>query len=281
LKRRFTFKYTVSQPLAVTACDLLAANTGLSKRVVKDAMAKGAVWLRRARRTGGGKSRRLRRASMALRAGDHIELYYDADLLASSCPLATCRFNDQHYSIWYKPAGLLTQGTQFGDACSLLRQAEQAAGPGRPVYPVHRLDREAQGLVLLAHSSRAAAALSRLFQDNAVEKRYRVQVLGRPADHARVDTPLDGKSAQTEYWLCDYDLETNVATLDVAIHSGRLHQIRRHLAGIGHPVMGDPRYGEGNKNTSGMRLLAASLSFSCPLSGRPRSFALDAHELAF
>jgi tRNA pseudouridine32 synthase/23S rRNA pseudouridine746 synthase len=244
-------------------------------------MAKGAVWLRRTRRTGRAKTLRLRRASSTLSAGDHIEMYYDADILAQSCPAADRRFDSEHYSVWYKPAGLLTQGTQFGDACSLLRQAEHVAGGGRQMYLVHRLDREAQGLVLVAHSSRAAATLSRLFQDNTVDKSYRVQVLGHPSEHGCIDTPLDGKVAQTKYWLRAHDAVTDVATLDVVIRSGRLHQIRRHLAGIGHPIMGDPRYGEGNKNTAGMRLIASALSFECPFAGRSRHFALEAHELAF
>lgn len=53
----------------------------------------------------------------------------------------------------------------------------------------------------------------------------------------------------------------NTSLLEVSIETGRLHQIRRHLAAIGHPVMGDPRYGEGNKNADGLKLVASRISF--------------------
>jgi len=68
--------------------------------------------------------------------------------------------------------------------------------------------------------------------------------------------------------------EQHSATLELIIHTGRRHQIRRHLALIGHPVLGDPRYGTGNKNTAGLQLTAVALSFVCPLRKRAVAFAV-------
>ena len=74
-------------------------------------------------------------------------------------PLQPDLISDQYrYSVWHKPVGLMTQGTGFGDHCSLLRQAELFFKSRRGVFPVHRLDREAAGIVILAHDKKATAS---------------------------------------------------------------------------------------------------------------------------
>ena len=83
---------------------------------------------------------------------------------------------------------------------------------------------------------------------------------------------LGGKPAITEYKAVSYDPPSNTTQVDVIIRTGRKHQIRRHFEMIGFPVMGDPRYGEGNKNTEGMKLTATVLEFECPISGKYRVF---------
>jgi len=258
-----SFKVTVSSEGLSGAGDILAAHTGISKAKIKDAMNKGAVWITRPR----GKRVRLRRATAQVRQGDVLELFYDGKLLALDPPHARCISDKNHYSVWFKPAGLLTQGTNYGDHCSLARQAELYFNHKRPVFLVHRIDREASGVVLLAHSRDAASKLSVLFQNNRVNKRYRIEVLGDLAGKSQsgiIELPLDGKSALTHYEVVSYDPEKRTSVVDVVIKTGRLHQIRRHFSMIGYPVMGDPRYGRGNKNARGMMLEAVSLGFTCP-----------------
>jgi hypothetical protein len=157
-----------------TACAVLAARSGLSKIRVKDAMQKGAAWLTSKR----GKRRRIRRATTAVVPGDRLALYYDAAILAAKPPRARMVADRRDYSVWFKPAGLMTQGTDFGDHCCLLRQVDVFFRSRRPVFPVHRLDREAAGILLLAHSKSAAAKLSRLFRNRSIAKHYRAEVLG-------------------------------------------------------------------------------------------------------
>jgi len=254
--------------------DFLAVHTGLTKTRIKDAMAKGAVWMKKA----GGRRSRVRRSSAVVRPGDRLELFYDAHLLSVVPPEPTLIADRTAYSVWLKPSGLLTQGTNYGDHCSLLRQVEIAFQNSRKVFPVHRIDREAAGLVLIAHTKKAAADLSALFRENSVRKRYRVQVLGNLSlrgTRGSIDLPLDGKSASTSYVFDSYDEATNTSTLTVEIGSGRLHQIRRHYHQIGHPVMGDPRYGTGNKNAEGLKLVACELEFDCPVQGEVVRFSLD------
>lgn len=259
------------------AADLLASLSGLSKTRIKDAMEKGGVWLGRAGARGG--PRRLRRATAELRIGDRLSLYFDPQVLSTRPPQARLVENRGHYSVWYKPPGLLAQGTRFADHCALTRQAELCLGATRKVFAVHRLDREAQGYMLLAHTRDAAARLSRLFREGRIEKRYRVEVLGRPEPDGVIDLPLDGKAARTCFRRLRYDGERHRSVLDVVLDTGRLHQIRRHLEAVGHPVIGDPRYGRGNKDREGMRLIAYALRFRCPYSKQPVCFQLTEAEI--
>ncbi|MCK9294056.1 MAG: RluA family pseudouridine synthase [Desulfobulbaceae bacterium] len=263
---KFTTEITVAPDDPRTACELLARQTGLSKGRIKDAMAKGAVWLKKKK----GKLQRLRRATAPMQPGYRLAIHYDAVLLALVPPQARCVSDQGHYSVWEKPAGLMAQGNQYGDHCALLRQAELFFKPQRQVFLVHRLDREATGLMLIAHSREAASQLSRLLQQNLIAKRYQVQVLGNIfiRQGNTIDLALDGKTALTEYQPLSFDAATNTSKVVVWIRTGRLHQIRRHFALIGHPVMGDPRYGSGNKNKEGLRLKADQLRFICPFAKR-------------
>ncbi|MGE5300609.1 MAG: RluA family pseudouridine synthase [Acidobacteriota bacterium] len=256
-----------------TACDLLAEKSGLSKGRIKDAMNKGAVWLKGKR----GGMKRLRRASTRLRQGSHIELYYDKDILSCTPPVANCLEDRIAYSAWHKPAGLMSQGTKYGDHCSLLRQAELFFSPPREAFLVHRLDREVLGVMLIAHTARAAAELSALFERHLIVKKYRAEVLGLIGEtgvRSTIEIPLDGKAAVTEYRVLSNDPEKNRSAVEIIIKTGRLHQIRRHFDMIGHPVMGDPRYGKGNKNTEGIKLAAVSLEFLCPVARKRVCFSL-------
>ncbi len=262
---KFSITKTVSDNTSPQACDFVAGHAGLSKARIKDAMNKGAVWLTR---KGQGRIR-LRKATYLLKKDDTLELHYDPKVLATKPPSSSCLADYTHYSVWFKPANLLTQGTDYGDHASLLRQVETFFTPWRQAYPVHRLDREAEGLLLVAHSSEAAGRLSKLFQAHKIIKRYRVDVLGLPENaEGLMNEPLDGKEAITRYQVVCRHPDTNTATLLAEIETGRLHQIRRHLAGAGHPVMGDPRYGSGNKDGKPMRLTACELEWICPFTGR-------------
>ncbi len=269
--QKFSLKQAVSIDDPKTACDFLVKHTGLSKNRIKDTMNKGAVWIRKEK----GKQYRIRRATATLKTGDYLSIYYDDKLLALSPLRPECIGDQRRYSVWFKPAGLMSQGTKYGDHCSLLRQAELFFKSRRKVFPVHRLDREASGIVLIAHDKTAAGKLSRLFRSQKIIKRYRARVLGnltaqRP--QGKIDLPLDDKPAVTEFAVTDYDPDSNISSVDIIIHTGRKHQIRRHFDAIGFPVMGDPRYGKGNKNNSGLKLMATALEFHCPFNDKDLVF---------
>lgn len=254
----------------VRAIDALAAHTGLPRGRIKDALNKGAVWLR-----AGSREQRLRRATKTLRRGERLALYYDEALLQLEPPTPELIADEKSYSLWYKPAGMLAQGTHFGDHCALLRACEKYFEPVRECFLVHRLDREAEGLMLIAHTRKAAEAFSTLWQQRSISKAYTVVVEGRAGaigDSRRIDEPLDGKPSSTEFTVIALDGESNRSTLAVELITGRKHQIRRHMAGLGLPVVGDYRYGRGGEK---LALRAVSLKFRCPLSGVEKSYRRD------
>ncbi|HEY0893511.1 MAG TPA: RluA family pseudouridine synthase [Cellvibrio sp.] len=261
------FEFTVTQA-EQTALDLLAEGTGLSKQRIKDAMNKGAVWW-----TLKGKTLRLRRATKVLYKGSKIQFFYDEQVLARKPESANLIYDGGNYSIWFKPAGMLSQGSQWGDHCSILRWVEVNGQPNeglrqRECFLVHRLDADAMGLIILAHDSQSAAKLSTLFQARDMRKFYQAWVVDDcdvPTTGLTLNYELDGKSAISH--IKKIRVENNKTLLDVHIETGRKHQIRRHLANIGHPIVGDKLYG--SKSPSGLQLLAYRLEFVCPNTKQP------------
>ncbi|MEJ1383870.1 MAG: RNA pseudouridine synthase [Candidatus Sedimenticola sp. (ex Thyasira tokunagai)] len=257
-----------------TAVNLLAQASGLSKQRIKSAMQKGAVWL-----TSGKNTRRLRRQAKTMKAGDKLHLYYDESILNAEPLPAQLIADEGAYSVWYKPYGMFSQGSKWGDHCTLYRWAEQHLTPQRNAFIVHRLDRAATGLVLLAHQKKAATALANLFQQRAINKRYMVVVHGRfsAADSATtIDSEIDGRQACTHAKLIEYDPESDRSLLDITIETGRKHQIRAHLAGIGFPVVGDRLHG-GEADAEDLQLTAYHLSFTCPLGNGDKLYTLPSH----
>lgn len=263
---RFELKIPVQQGSA-NAIDLLAESCELSRQQIKQAMSKGAVWLQKGKRT-----QRLRRATKNLNSGEVLRLYYDKRLL-DQLPEAPELLQDfGSYSVWFKPPGMLAQGTEWGDHCSLLRVSELAFDKPRQSFLVQRLDREAFGLMIIAHQQKAAAQLSTLFQQRKIEKHYEIEVDGDVQwQKLTVNSPLDGKHAVSHFAKRTYDADKNRTTLDVSIETGRMHQIRRHCASIGHPVSGDSRYGR--KSQDGLQLKASSLQFDCPITHKKQIFS--------
>ncbi|WP_151703181.1 RluA family pseudouridine synthase [Nitrincola alkalilacustris] len=266
---KISLKHTITaEEDGQDAATLLTQLSQLSKQRIKDAMNKGAVWLVQRQR------KRLRRSTTIVRKGDILELYHDAELLQRTPPEGVqCLFQNKACSVWYKPAGIVAQGNNFSDHLSLMRIAEKQLN--KPVFLVHRLDRETSGLMLLAHNRQGAASLSAQFRENKVKKCYRAIVIGETDEAGTIDLPLDGKSALTHFQRLQFDKDKGVSELSIRIETGRTHQIRRHFEMIGHPLMGDPNYGKHNKNRDGLQLEACELGFTCPVSNKPMLFSTN------
>ena len=251
------------------ASSILTTLSGLPKQRIKDAMSKGAVSLKRGKHT-----KRIRRIDTAVKLGDILQLHYDDSLLALKPPVIDCLEDRRSYSVWLKPAGIMSQGNQFGDHMSILRIIEKQNDNKRDVFPVHRLDRETSGLVIVAHTKKMAATLSTLFQTHQIEKNYQATVLVKTEETGTIDQALDKKNAVTHFKRLSFNQETNTSLIDIKLETGRTHQIRRHCDSIGHPIMGDPKYGTGNKNRQGLQLIAYKLTFHCPIKHQSISIEL-------
>lgn len=137
-----------------------------------------------------------------------------------------------------KPAGMPTQPPRDRAQLSL---EEMLRAEYRTIYLVHRLDTPTSGVVLFARTRGEAARLSQLFANGEMRKIYLAVVEPTIATEMTIDTPIDGKEAVTIV------RPSSGRLVEVEIKTGRTHQIRRHLASIGHPVAGDRRYGPGPK----------------------------------
>ena len=154
-------------------------------------------------------------------------------------------YEDSACIVINKPAGLAAQGGK-GIGVSLDSVLAQK-WPQRPLL-VHRLDRDTSGLILAAKNKTAAAAYSRLLRSRAVVKRYMAICKGRPAQSEGIislDLEIRGmnKKSETGYRIIEV-FESGFSLLELELGTGRMHQIRRHLALTGNPVLGDDKYGD-------------------------------------
>jgi tRNA pseudouridine32 synthase/23S rRNA pseudouridine746 synthase len=140
---------------------------------------------------------------------------------------------------------------------------------------VHRLDRAACGLIVIAHSKKMTQDLSDLFKQRSIEKKYRAIVCGEFPNHAdpiTINSEIDGRHACSKVSLLEYCSEKHLSLLEVHIETGRKHQIRRHLSEHGFPIQGDRLYGGGD--SVDLQLAAVSLKFKCPSSAQSMEFEL-------
>jgi len=238
--------------------DILADATSLSKQVLKSALDKGCVWLKT-----GKKTNRVRRVKKPLKAGDEIFIYFNEKILSSTPVKPELLLDKKDYSIWLKPAGVFAQGSKWGDHCALTRLVEKSLD--RQTFLVHRLDRATSGIMMVAHTKRAARELSELFAQRKINKTYLAIVEGEFTDDTlTLNEKIDDKSAISHIKLLTYANDRSL--LEVRIETGRKHQIRKHLSGINYPIIGDRLYGNAAKNyPEDLQLQAICLQFQCPI----------------
>ena len=169
-------------------------------------------------------------------------------------------YRDDELLVVNKPAGLVVHRGWADDEVTALVLARAIAGQW--VYPVHRLDRGTSGVLVFALSAAIATRMQELLAARAVRKRYVALVRGLAPEHATIDHPIAKEKGKPKLpaltsalRLGSFELE-NELTGVVRKYSwvlaepetGRLHQIRRHLKHINHPIIGDVRYGKAEHN---------------------------------
>ncbi|MBT7299657.1 MAG: RluA family pseudouridine synthase [Victivallales bacterium] len=185
-------------------------------------------------------------------------------------------YEDSWLAVVNKPAGIPVSGNyvrtlQRALPASLTPSSLPDALPCP--RPVHRLDSPTQGLLLVAKNARAQVALGHQFEEKAIRKRYRAICLGRLEGEGILTDPIDGRSATTRYQAVIHTPSVTtewVTTVDLYPQTGRTHQLRRHLADLGHPILGDKQYTDGKVlRGKGLFLAALALAFHHPEDHRP------------
>ena len=236
-------------------------------------MGNGAVWPENERGIN-----RLRRAKKPVHEGETLHVYYDEAIQDTPPEPAELIADEGDYSIWNKPYGMYSQGTKWGDHCTIYRWAESQLQ--RPSLLVHRLDRAASGLIIIAHGKKTAAAFAKLFEERKIKKLYRIEISGSYQElHEKIKTlpyiissPIDDKPAVSKIIAIE-ESENNRTIVHIEIETGRKHQIRKHMAGLGHPVIGDRLYGS-TQLEENLQLQSRYLKFDCPITGEAREYSL-------
>ncbi|MCR4391631.1 MAG: RluA family pseudouridine synthase [Candidatus Acetothermia bacterium] len=250
---------------------LLARKLGISRSYVRALLASGAVTI------GGGAPDPDRR----VQAGEEVVVAWDGPGIPATPYPIPILYEDEQVVVVDKPRGLAVHpvgpGRGVTVVSALLAQGPLAPGaPGRPGV-VHRLDVATTGALVLARTESARASLVSQFQARTVVKEYLAVVEGElDVDEGAIEGRVErddarpwrmklggmGKDARTEFTVLRRNQGRSL--LLVRPHTGRTHQIRLHLAAIGHPVVGDPVYG---KRGEALLLHAWRLGFRHPATG--------------
>jgi 23S rRNA pseudouridine1911/1915/1917 synthase len=265
----------------------IAARGGLSRGAARRALDAGGVFL---------DGHRCKVSSRIVRAGQRVvvNLEEGGRQATAPAPLERSRilYSDAHLVAVDKPTGVASQPTLTHDRGTLPDLVTAALGAGAPVSIVHRLDRETSGVVVLARTAAASAALAESFRTGGPEKTYLALCARPPAPpDGRVDAPLGkdprrpgtrrvtpgGDAAATVYRTLR--ASAAAALVEAKPETGRTHQIRVHLTHLGAPLLGDQKYGGprvvGERGIPRVMLHAARLVIAHPVSGVELVFEAD------
>lgn len=184
-------------------------------------------------------------------------------------------YEDQHLAVVNKPAGVVVSGNQFFTLQNMLTEnllKSTEIDALKWPRPVHRLDKPTSGLLLVAKTKKAHMYLGHQFEQNTIQKTYFAIVAGTPPKNGTITTPIANQSAESSFHVVQSVPSLKSGTLSLVKlfpKSGRTHQLRIHMASIGHPIAGDVLYGIPGKTLlhQGLFLAAVGVQFIHPHNG--------------
>ena len=180
-------------------------------------------------------------------------------------------FEDDYLAVINKPAGILVSGNKFKTVDNALQQnlvKSTQIDAVRP-RPTHRLDYPTTGLLLIGKTTTSILALNKLFENKEITKTYFGTTIGQMAPSGTINLPVDEKIAESHFTVLKTVVSKRFEYLNLVKLSpktGRRHQLRKHLAAIGNPILGDKEYGKEGfiLNGKGLYLHAGILEFTHP-----------------
>lgn len=209
-----------------------------------------------------------------IRGGERIELKIFTESKSKRhvvLDLKVC-YEDSYLAVIEKPAGIAVSGNRFLTIANGLSQnlkKSEALNSVSP-KPVHRLDYPTTGVLLVGKTTSSVIQLNQLFENKQIQKEYYAVTIGFMEPRGRVEAPVDGKIS-----VSDYEVEQTIVSerfgylnlVKLYPKTGRRHQLRKHLAFIGNPILGDADYGKQGLvlKGKGLYLHAYSLQFVHPI----------------
>jgi len=192
-------------------------------------------------------------------------------------------FEDEFLAVVIKPAGISVSGNKYVTIQNALmfNLKPSVSDDAMPwPKPVHRLDFSTSGLLLIAKTQKTIVELGRQFDNKIIKKRYRAIVSGKLPDYGVVESPVNGQPAQTVYHSIDHipsPMTEWITLVNLFPETGRTHQLRIHMASLGHPIVGDKQYTVDQPllKGKGLFLAAVEIGFVHPVTKEMMKFTID------
>lgn len=228
----------------------------------------------------------------ALSVGDTLSINFGRATEACTHPMVKIVFEDDDFIVIEKRNGLLSVATDkqiMRTAYSILSEHVKKEDPRNKIFVLHRLDRETSGLMMFAKNEDVKILVQRAWEETVVERKYYAVVEGLvPEDQGVISTYLteskkalkvyattkeEGKIAHTGFKVLRRSQRKELTLLELELETGRKNQIRAHMEYVGHPIIGDKKYGSKLSLIGRVALHAGVLNFIHPVTGVRHDFS--------